>query len=53
MVSDAYLLWTRRKGYRVNVWTPDQTLDLQRLIDQKVDAIITNRPDTLATILKR
>jgi glycerophosphoryl diester phosphodiesterase len=53
MVSDAYLLWARRKGYHVNVWTPDHTLDLQRLIDQKVDAIITNRPDTLATMLKR
>ena len=53
MVNDAYLSWARRKGYRVNVWTPDQTLDLQRLIDQKVDAIITNRPDTLATMLKR
>jgi glycerophosphoryl diester phosphodiesterase len=53
MVTDAYLWWARRKGYRVNVWTPDQTLDLQRLIDQKVDAIITNRPDVLANMLKR
>ncbi len=53
MVSDAYLWWARHKGYHVNVWTPDHTLDLQRLIDQKVDAIITNRPDTLATVLKR
>jgi glycerophosphoryl diester phosphodiesterase len=53
MVTDAYLWWARRKGYRVNVWTPDQTLDLQRLIDQKVDAIITNRPDVLANMQKR
>jgi glycerophosphoryl diester phosphodiesterase len=53
MVTDAYLWWARRKGYRVNVWTPDQTLDLQRLIDQKVDAIITDRPDALARMLKR
>lgn len=53
MVSDAYLLWARHKGYRVNVWTPDQILDLQRLIDQRVDAIISNRPDVLATMLKR
>jgi glycerophosphoryl diester phosphodiesterase len=35
------------------VWTPDHTLDLERLIEHKVDAIITNRPDTLATLLKR
>jgi glycerophosphoryl diester phosphodiesterase len=53
MVSGAYLLWARRKGYHVNVWTPDHTLDLERLIEHKVDAIITNRPDTLATLLKR
>jgi glycerophosphoryl diester phosphodiesterase len=53
MVNDAYLSWARRKGYRVNVWTPDQPSDLQRLMDQKLDVIITNRPDTLATMLKR
>jgi glycerophosphoryl diester phosphodiesterase len=53
MVGDAYMGWARHKGYHVNVWTPDHTLDLQRLIDQKVDAIITNRPDRLATMLKR
>jgi len=53
MVTDAYLLWARSKGYRVNVWTADQTLDLERLIEQKVDVIITNRPDVLATMLKR
>jgi glycerophosphoryl diester phosphodiesterase len=53
MVTDAYLWWARRKGYRVNVWTPDQTLDMQRLIDQKMDMIITNRPDALAMMLKR
>jgi glycerophosphoryl diester phosphodiesterase len=53
MVSDAYLWWARRKGYHVNVWTPDHTLDLERLIEQKVDAIITNRPDTLAMMLTR
>jgi len=53
MVTDAYLLWARHKGYRVNVWTPDGVLDLQRLIDQGVDGIITNRPDVLANLLKR
>ncbi len=53
MVTDAYLLWARKKGYQVDVWTPDEVLDLQRLIAQKVDMIITNRPDALAMILKR
>jgi glycerophosphoryl diester phosphodiesterase len=53
MVSDAYLLWARRRGYRVNVWTPDETLEMERLIAQKIDMIITNRPDVLATLLRR
>lgn len=50
MVSDSYLRWARGKGYRVNVWTPDQVTDLQRLIEQRVDGIITNRPDALAML---
>ncbi len=53
MVNDAYLGWARSKGYHVNVWTVDQPLDLERLIEQKVDVIITNRPDVLATMIKR
>jgi glycerophosphoryl diester phosphodiesterase len=53
MVSDAYLLWARRRGYRVNVWTPDETPEMERLIAQKIDMIITNRPDVLAKLLRR
>jgi len=53
MVSDPYLTWARHKGYRVNVWTPDEMHDLQHMIDLRVDAIITNRPDTLAALLQR
>ena len=53
MVTDAYLLWARRKGYRVNVWAPNQILDLQRLIVQRVDMVITDKPDVLSMMLKR
>jgi len=52
MVTADYLSWARRKGYRVNVWTPDQVADWHRLIAQKVDMIITNRPDALVMVLK-
>lgn len=52
MVTDAYLRWARRKGYRVNVWTPDQAAEMERFIPQKVDMIITNRPDVLAILLR-
>jgi len=51
MVTDSYLEWARAKGYRVNVWTVDDAAEMQRLIAQRVDMIITNRPDTLAALL--
>ncbi len=53
MITDSYITWARRKGYRINVWPPDQIVDWQRLIRQKVDIIITNRPDALAAVLGR
>jgi len=52
MITEAYLVWTRRKGYRVNVWAPDQASEMQHLIAQKVDIIITNRPDILSTVMR-
>lgn len=52
IVTNDYLVWARHKGYRINVWTPDQIADWQWLIAQKVDIIITNRPDALAMVLK-
>ena len=51
MVGDAYMRWARGGGYRVNVWTPDEISDVQRLIGLRVDGIITNRPDRLAALL--
>ena len=52
MVDDAYMRWAKGKGYRVNVWTPDEISDLQRLAGLRVNGIITNRPDRLATVLQ-
>jgi glycerophosphoryl diester phosphodiesterase len=52
MVSDAYMLWARKKGYRINVWTADPAEDMARLISHRVDMIITNRPDVLASVLQ-
>jgi len=51
IVTDPCLRWARRKGYRVNVWTVDDVADLQRLIAQRVDMVITNRPDVLTVAL--
>jgi glycerophosphoryl diester phosphodiesterase len=53
MVNEAYLRWAKRRGYRVNVWTPDEAHEMQRLIAQGVDMIITDRPNLLATVLSK
>jgi glycerophosphoryl diester phosphodiesterase len=39
-------------GLRVAVWSPDLRSDMVRLMDMGVDAIITNRPDVLMTIVR-
>lgn len=41
----------RQLGLLVSVWTPDAPDDLKKLIDMKVDAITTNRPDVLKRLL--
>ena len=52
MVSAAYMAWAKSQRYRVNVWTPDDASDLQRLLALQVDSIITNRPGALVALLK-
>jgi glycerophosphoryl diester phosphodiesterase len=41
----------RQLGLLVSVWTPDTPDDLKKLIEMKVDAITTNRPDVLKKLL--
>lgn len=53
MVTPAYLAWARRKEYRVNTWAPAAMQDMERLVAQRVDMIITDRPDLLAPILRK
>jgi len=52
MLTESSLLWARRKGYRLNAWAPDEEGEMERLIAQKVDMIITSRPDVLSTVLQ-
>ena len=42
----------RQLGLSVSVWTPDNPEDMKKLIDMKVDAITTNRPDILKKLLE-
>ena len=41
----------RQLGLLVSVWTPDSPDDLKKMIEMKVDAITTNRPDVLKRLL--
>jgi glycerophosphoryl diester phosphodiesterase len=41
----------RRLGLEVYAWTVDSPDEMKRLIDMKVDGIITNRPDILKKLL--
>ncbi|MFO7259590.1 MAG: glycerophosphodiester phosphodiesterase [bacterium] len=38
-------------GLPVQVWTVDETADMERLLDWGVDGILTDRPDRLAAVL--
>lgn len=52
LVDDAYMAWARAHGYQVNVWTVDDPVAAQRMVDLGVHAIITNRPRYLREQLK-
>jgi len=41
----------RKLGLKVSVWTPDNPEDMKKMIEMKVDAITTNRPDLLKKLL--
>jgi glycerophosphoryl diester phosphodiesterase len=45
------LLKARQRGKRVHVWTVNDVQDMRHMRDLGVDAIITNYPDVLASVL--
>lgn len=51
MVDERYMRWAKQRGYEVNVWTVDDPEDMRRLAMLGVNAIITNRPDVLKSVL--
>jgi glycerophosphoryl diester phosphodiesterase len=48
-----YLDRLHQNGHPVHVWTVDEAQDVQRCLDAGVEAIITNRPDTVLAELRR
>jgi glycerophosphoryl diester phosphodiesterase len=51
MIDDRYMRWAQGQGYRVHTWTVDDPGTMWQLMRQKVDLIITNRPDLLSQVL--
>lgn len=52
MVDEKYMNWAKKKGYRVNVWTVNETADLKQMLDLEVDGIITDRPNRLLELMQ-
>lgn len=52
IVDEALVAKCREKGMKMVPWTVDNPADLQRMIDLKVEAIITNYPDRLLMLTR-
>ena len=52
LVTAEYLAEAWKRGMKVVTWTVDEPDEMKRLIDLKVDAIITNYPDRLLKVVK-
>jgi glycerophosphoryl diester phosphodiesterase len=50
-VTKAYVARVHSRGLRLYAWTVDDPEDMRRLLDDKVDGIISNRPDVLRRVL--
>jgi glycerophosphoryl diester phosphodiesterase len=42
-----------KNGFKVFVWTVNSKTEMQKMIDLKVDGIITNYPDRLLELINR
>ncbi len=52
MITPAYVTWARAKRYQINTWTVDDPVEMKRLIELGVDAIITNKPDVARQVVR-
>jgi glycerophosphoryl diester phosphodiesterase len=51
IVSGDFIETARRLNLKVHVWTINDADDMQRLIDMRVDGIMTDYPDRLLKLL--
>jgi len=52
LVTPRLIAAAHRRGVRVDVWTINQADEMRRLLDLGVDVIMTDRPGTLAEVLR-
>lgn len=52
VVSPAFVRAAHSLDLAVHVWTVNERADMERLLDWGVDGIMTDRPDTLAEVLR-
>lgn len=52
VVTRRFVAAARRVGARVDVWTVDEPAEMRRLLDLGAGAIMTNRPEALAEVLR-
>lgn len=53
IVTPRFIEAAHAGGRQVHVWTINEAAEMERLIDLGVDGLITDRPDTLAEVLRR
>jgi glycerophosphoryl diester phosphodiesterase len=51
VVTPRFIRAAQARGVRVDVWTINQAEEMRRLLDLRVDVIMTDRPGTLAEVL--
>lgn len=52
IVDRRYMVWARRHGYRVNVWTVNNVANIRQMRDVGVDMIISDVPDLVRDVLQ-
>lgn len=52
IVTPRFVAAAHSRGARVDAWTIDEPEEMRRLLDLGVDAVMTNRPETLAQVLR-
>jgi glycerophosphoryl diester phosphodiesterase len=52
LVTPRFVEAAHSRGARVDVWTINDPGEMRRLLDLGVDVIMTDRPETLASILE-